>query len=338
MSSNGLLKYPYYSGNPERRREDGWRKLPASRLEKLNDPAGYIPDKGLVDAANVALTLGQPLLLTGEPGTGKTQFAASIAYELGFDQPLKFEVKSTTQGRDLFYTFDTVGRFHAAQSSASGADAVNYIHYNALGRAIVLANDPNTVGTLLPPDFTHPGCRRSVVLIDEVDKAPRDVPNDILNEIEAMYFRIPEVNNQSLQADPEWSPIVIVTSNSEKALPDAFLRRCIYYHLPFPDENQLSAIINARIGRRFTADNGLLLDVLSIFRMARDPRWDFEKPPSTAELLNWLVFLSDRARDTQTSLTDDQELMMSCRQTLFKKQEDLKRADEMMAEWITGKS
>ena len=104
---------------------------------------------------------------------------------------------------------------------------------------------------MLPTGYVHPGKRRSVVLIDEVEKAPRDFPNDILNEIERMYFRIPELGNRAVEADPDHYPIVLMTNNSEKSLPDAFLRRCIYYNIPFPDAEALEAIVLARLVELF---------------------------------------------------------------------------------------
>ena len=152
----------------------------------------YIADQGLKDACNVALLLGQPLLLTGEPGTGKTQFAASLAWELGFDPPLKFEIKSTSTARDLFYTYDALKRFQDIQSGVSSSELLNYITYQALGLAILKTREPSEIKNLLSPEFAHVGKSSSVVLIDEMDKAARDFPNVLLNELEHLYFRIPE--------------------------------------------------------------------------------------------------------------------------------------------------
>jgi MoxR-like ATPase len=213
----------------------------------MRDPREYRRDPGLADAVNVALLLRQPLMVTGAPGTGKTVLASSIAFELGLDPPLPFETKSTSQARDLFYAYDALGRFTAKEFGSGTGRAADYISFNALGEAIVRANDPGTVQDVLPTGYLHPGKRRSVVLIDEVEKAPRDFPNDILNEIERMYFRIPELGNRRVEADPDQYPIVLMTNNSEKSLPDAFLRRCIYYNIPFPDADALEAIVLARL-------------------------------------------------------------------------------------------
>src|ERR1041384_4238457 len=136
------MSFPYYTGNPLNRRADKPAQLPGSRRARQTAPAGYIPDTGLVDAVNVALFLGQPLLLTGEPGTGKTQLAYRVAWELGFDAPLLFETKSTSTARDLFYTYDALRRFHAAHTGQGSQDNRDYLTFNAFGLAILFANDP----------------------------------------------------------------------------------------------------------------------------------------------------------------------------------------------------
>ena len=194
------MSLPYYTGNPENRRQDGAAKLPGSRRARQTDPAGYLPDKGLVDAVNVALLLGQPLLLTGEPGTGKTQLAYSLAWELGFDVPLIFETKSSSTARDLFYGYDTLSRFHAAQTGEGSNASLDYLTWHALGIAILQSRPLTDVEQWLTKDFLYNGPRRSVVLIDEIDKAPRDFPNDLLNEVENLYFRVPELGNARIAA------------------------------------------------------------------------------------------------------------------------------------------
>src|SRR5215213_9829512 len=164
------MKFPFYTGSATAARVDPV-DLPSSSRARLTAPEGYWADPGLVDAVNVALLLGQPLLLTGQPGTGKTQLACSLAWELGFGKPLKFETKSTNTARDLFYTYDALGRFQAKESGLS-VRAVDYLSYGALGLAILLANEEPTVANLLPSGMKHGGRQRSVVLIDEIDKAP----------------------------------------------------------------------------------------------------------------------------------------------------------------------
>jgi len=203
-----MLELLYHEKPPDIKPQP--RQLETALLTQADDPAGYLPDQGLVDAVNVALLLRQPLLLTGEPGTGKSQLAASVAYQLGLAPPMVFETKSTSVARDLFYHFDNIGRFRAAQTPGAAADPVLFLTLNALGHAIALANPPSDVGHILPPIYRHEEQRQSVVLIDEIDKAPRDFPNDILNEIERLFFRIPELGNVDVRARPNLRPIVVM--------------------------------------------------------------------------------------------------------------------------------
>ncbi len=263
------ISFPYYRGlGPDHSHSGRERPLPQHVGLCQPRPERYLADQGLVDAVNVALVLGQPLLLTGEPGTGKTQLGYHLAWELGLGDPLKFETKSNSVSRDLFYSYNTLGRFHAAQTNEGSQNPIDYITYNALGRAILLTKSSLEVLSLLPPQFMHNGATRSVVLIDEVDKAPRDFPNDILNEIEGMYFRIPEFKNTLVEADPVLRPIVVITSNSEKHLPDAFLRRCIFYHIDFPDRDRLEAIVSAHFEASPLSDDPLK-DYLDLFQRLR---------------------------------------------------------------------
>lgn len=329
------MKFPFYTGNHENRQKSP-ASLPLSRRAGQEDPAGYLPDAGLVDAVNVALLLGQPLLLTGDPGTGKTQLAYSVAWELGFDAPLKFETKSTSTARELFYTYDTLGRFHAAQTGEGSQNTLDYLKYNALGLAILRANPKSAMSSWLPKDFAHNGPMRSVVLIDEVDKAPRDFPNDILNEVEGMYFKIPELGNVKIEAEQAMRPVLIITSNSEKHLPDAFLRRCIYYNIPFPDTQRLKQIVASRIGR-FTGDGGqLLADALDLFQTFRRPESGLQKKPATAELLGWLLVLRETGEHEHSDnpLRQSPERIASSLNTLIKTAEDQQRAKVVLEEWL----
>ncbi len=331
----GNGSYPFYTGDPANKARQSGAALPASMRDQLTDPDGYIPDPGLVQAANVALLLSQPLLLTGEPGTGKTQFAYSLANELGLGEPLKFETKSSTEARDLFYVYDHLGRFHASNKST---DPVNFIQYNVLGEAILRAKDKKAVSKYLPEAFAHDGKpKRSVVLIDEIDKAPRDVPNDVLNEIEAMYFRVPELGNAEIRADNTLQPVVIMTSNSEKALPDAFLRRCIYYHVPFPSDGALRRIVVSRFRETLREDSALLEDALSFFWNAREPGQGLRKPPATAEFLNWLQSMVDTGSDANAPVGSDDAALDASRVTLFKTREDQDLARILIDQWKRGR-
>ena len=250
-------------------------------------PQDYIPSKGLVNAVNVAISLGQPLLLTGEPGTGKSHLAYSVAHELEMGDPLIFRTKTTSVSRDLFYVYDALSHFRAVQADKN-ANINSYIRMGPLGQAI-RSNE------------------RRVVLIDEIDKAPRDLPNDMLNEIESLSFEIPETG-ELFQANRENRPVVIMTSNSEKNLPDAFLRRCIFYHMPFPDADELSAILKARLKSDYFSPEDvdhLIKQFLKFRKLLK------RKQPSTAELLSWIKILERMNFKNTASMSDFSKLSES---------------------------
>ncbi|HMI89946.1 MAG TPA: MoxR family ATPase [Polyangiales bacterium] len=332
-------------------------QLPSFIGDRQDDPRGYIADPGLVHAVNTALLLGKPMLITGEPGTGKTQLAASVALQLGYGEPMSFVAKSISQSQDLFYGFDALARLKSGANEPhrpSGAPpgprpvepgAVEFIRYNALGMAILFANEPDRVRHLLPSGMKHPGKRRSVVLIDEVDKAPRDFPNDLLFELEHMAFRVPELN-AFVQAEPELRPVVIITSNSERGLPDPFLRRCVYHDIEFPDRDRLQEILLARLGKELDADFGRA--ALDLFAVLRADGLRLSKKPSTAELIGWMIALLRHA----TLVKDGSELATralrnplsrpeTAKQTLgalIKSREDRKQALPEVERWAAAQA
>jgi MoxR-like ATPase len=200
-------------------RSGRWQRLPA--LPEVTDPPpqDYYADQALLDAANTALFLGRPLLLTGEPGSGKTEFANHLAWRLGLERryrdelgsegteyALRFDTKSESRARDLFYTIDQVARFQQAQSTAGEVDPLRFMDFQAMGRAILYARPRDELAKRRLQGWqAHPGePRRSVVLIDEIDKAPRDFPNDLLMEVERTRFFSPELN-LTVQAEPRFS-------------------------------------------------------------------------------------------------------------------------------------
>ena len=306
-------------------------ELPQPSKAKQIDPSGYLMDQPLVDAINVALLLSQPLLITGEPGTGKTQLAYRLAWELGLPEPLRFDTKSGSIARDILYRYDTLRRFHAANTQSGSQNNLDYLDYVALGKAIVLSRKPEEVVEILPLGFEHPSARRSVVLVDEIDKAPRDFPNDLLLEVDALRFRIQELNIE-VEADSQFRPVLICTSNSEQNLPDAFLRRCIYYHIPLPGRTRLASIVRSRVpGISPTQENSLLLDSgLDFFHAVRE--LDLRKLPSTAELLNWLQTLEGYGVQPDQQVKDAPEPLQKSLSTLAKTQEDL----AALSRWVYG--
>ena len=283
-----------YAGDGKRLADRGWELPPFAKPESLDDPTAYLADAGLRNAVNVALALGDPLLLTGEAGCGKTQLAASIAHEFGLER-LVFNAKSTSTARDLFYRYDSLRHFHDIQVQrenphpAKPIDVLDYIEFEALGLAVLLSKSPGEVDGYLRGKLATVGPRRSVVLIDEIDKAPRDLPNDLLNEIEAMEFTVRETG-KSFSAAPGYRPIVILTSNSEKNLPDAFLRRCVFYHIEFPKAERLREIVRRRLklSESFTPE---MLDA-AIVRFEEIRQMRLKKKPATAELIAWVRVLS----------------------------------------------
>ena len=312
-------------------------ELPGSLLHAHVSPAGYLADQGLIDAVNVALHIGQPLLLAGKPGTGKTQLAYSLAWELRLEPVLKFETKSTSEARDLFYAYDALGRFHeinvgsGAEGTGGDPDAIlNHITWNALGLAILHANEPRAVADIYPSG--HPGKRRSVVLIDEIDKAPRDFPNDLLNEVEHMYFKVPELRHRRIEADRDLWPLLVLTSNSEKNLSEAFLRRCVFYNIPFPDPDRLRAIVHRRLGEQALGGGRRLDDALDLFHRLRDRSTGLLKKPSTGELLAWLQVLK-RWLPAGGEIRDSR-LLEPTLSALIKTVEDRDKARKLIEAWI----
>ena len=222
----------------------------------------YVASPELMSAVNVAITLEKPLLIKGEPGTGKTLLAQAVADALG-EQLLVWNVKSTTKAQDGLYVYDVVQRLYDSQFGTGGVDDIaRYIKLGKLGEAFRAE-------------------QRVVLLIDEIDKADLEFPNDLLWELDRMEFYIPETG-ETVRARQR--PVVIITSNAEKELPDAFLRRCVFHYIEFPDQEQMEAILRVHFGN---LDEKLVKQALAAFYWLRELR-GIEKKPSTSELVDWL--------------------------------------------------
>lgn len=222
----------------------------------------YIASDDLMSSVNVAMALEKPLLLKGEPGTGKTMLAKAISESLGMPL-LIWNIKSTTRAQEALYHYDTVQRLYDSQFGTEGVDDISrYIRLGKLGEAFT-SDQP------------------VVLLIDEIDKADLEFPNDLLWELDQMEFFIPETKEQ---ITARHRPVVIITSNGEKELPDAFLRRCIFHYIEFPDEAQMEQIIRVHFPN---LETHLLNQALSAFYRVRRIS-GLQKKPSTSELIDWI--------------------------------------------------
>ena len=260
------------------------------------DARKFVPGDPLETAINTAIAIGEPLLITGEPGTGKTQAAYYAAYKLGVEPVIHFQVKSDSAARDMLYFFDTVRYFHDAHlqniqqqtpADETTLDKKKYVEPRALWNAFDEARETGTP---------------RVLLIDEIDKAPRDFPNDLLLELDKMTFTVAETS-EVISAPRGLRPIVFITSNSERRLPEPFLRRCVYHHIRFDD-----AIVEQAVASRKDEFGDLSPDFINMamqrFLALRDR--NLRKRPATGELILWLRVLGLGAySDSMDKLDED---------------------------------
>jgi MoxR-like ATPase len=228
----------------------------------------YLTSPGLEAAVNCALALERPLLVRGEPGTGKTALAESIAVSLGL-RLIYWPVKSTTRAQDGLYVYDTVARLYDSRfGDGDVRDIGRYIRLGPLGESFASSSKGSRV----------------VLLIDEIDKADIEFPNDLLHELDRMRFFIRETDQEVVAAE---RPVVVITSNAEKELPDAFLRRCVFHFIEFPDRELMARIVRVHHPQLETR---LLERALKSFYELRD-LGGLRKRPSTSELIDWIVAL-----------------------------------------------
>jgi len=233
-------------------------------FDQFQGTSSYIASEELRHAVNVAVALARPLLVRGEPGTGKTLLAENLARALGLDL-VRWHVKSTTKARDGLYVYDTVARLHDSRFGGDVRDIAKYIKLGPLGEAL---SAPSKV----------------VLLIDEIDKADIEFPNDLLLELDAMRFRIDETGQEVVARE---RPVVVITSNNEKELPDAFLRRCVFHYIEFPDRQLMERIV--RVHHPDVEQKVLDHALETFYGLRATPR--LRKRPSTSELIDWILAL-----------------------------------------------
>jgi MoxR-like ATPase len=258
----------------------------------------YIASRPLMEIVNVSIILGKPLVIKGEPGTGKTLLAHSISRALG-KKLLIWHIKSTTKAKDGLYVYDTIQRLNDARfKDRDISDIRQYIKLGKLGQAF--AADEQVV-----------------LLIDEIDKADIEFPNDLLNELDEMSFHIHELDEE---VRARHRPIVVITSNSEKELPDAFLRRCVFYYIEFPDEEMMERIVRVHYP---DIEDKLMREAIKKFYLIRQVD-GIRKKPSTSELLDWIKALAMGGLDLE-KMTSEVPFLG----TLIKSEQDTDRVARM---------
>ena len=267
-------------------------------MKRFEGTSRYIATRDLVVAVNAAVTLARPLLIKGEPGTGKTVLAHEVAKALK-SPIIEWHIKSTTKAQQGLYEYDAVSRLRDSQLGDERVkDIGNYIKKGKLWEG-----------------FTHP--ERPVLLIDEIDKADIEFPNDLLLELDRMEFYVYETQ-QVIKA--EQRPIVMITSNNEKELPDAFLRRCFFHYIRFPDRETMTQIVDVHFP---DLQRNLLREALNVFYDIREVP-GLKKKPSTSELLDWLKLLmvEDMSPDALRS-KDSKQLIPPLHGALLKNEQDV---------------
>ena len=269
---------------------------------EFSGTSDYVSTLDLTVAVNASINLERPLLVKGEPGTGKTELARQVANSLKLEI-IEWNIKSTTKAQQGLYEYDAVSRLRDSQMGEKIKDVSKYIKKGKIWNAFETK-------------------KKSVLLIDEIDKADIEFPNDLLQELDKMEFYVYETG-QTIKADNR--PIVIITSNNEKELPDAFLRRCFFHYIKFPEIDTLKKIVNVH----FPKIKKTLLDsaLKTFFEIREVP--GLKKKPSTSEALDWIKLLLIEDLDPSDLKTQSNKLLPKLYGALIKNEQDIELFEQL---------